>query len=190
MIRTRARVLVLFLLIGTLAGCTSLSAGEPSPDDAVVPSTEQPGTTSSAQPTRPRELPLDNVDPCTLLPQADYADYYLDKPGKAGTTDKGAADCLWSGDVGYMAVALVTYEGVEAQEDRFGELAPTEPIDDFPTYTITLPNDENACSIAVDVADGQYLYSQVGLDARPAEVTSVCDYARQFAASIMSTLLK
>jgi hypothetical protein len=188
MTRTPARVLLL-LLLSSLAACTTVSTGEPSPEDTAVPTSEQPSTTSSAPATRPREVRLNDLDPCTLLPETDYGDYYLANPGKAGTDDQGAADCVWFGDVGYMGVTLVTYEGVEAWKNRLGQAEPTDPINSFPAYTVTLPNDENGCSIVVDVAEGQYLNAQVGLDSMPAEVTSVCDYAHQFATSIMSTLL-
>jgi hypothetical protein len=188
--RTRASVLLLMLFFCALAGCTTLSAGEPSPEgDAGSPSV-QPSTPSSAPPKRPREIRLDNLDPCTLLPEADYADYYLDKPGKPDTDDHGAANCVWFGDVGYMGLTLVTHEGVQAQEGRLGQIEPTNPIDDFPAYTVTLPNDDNRCFIAVDVAEGQYLDIQIALESFPAEVTSVCDYAHQFATSIMSTVVK
>jgi hypothetical protein len=183
--------LLLPLLFVAVGGCSSVSSGEPLPhDSADRPTTTQPAVTSSTAPTRPREIRLNNVDACSLLPEADYPDYYLDKPGKPSTDDNGAPTCAWFGDVGYMDVNLVTYEGVEAQEGRFGKIDLTEPIEGFPAYTIVLPDDDNRCFIAVDVAEGQYLDVQIGLDAFPAEVTSVCDYAHQFASSIMSTLVK
>jgi hypothetical protein len=175
------------LAAGLAGGCTTVSTGDPRPAGSVATSED---TTTSAPPTRPREIPLADVDPCTLLPQADYANFELDdKPGKPGKDDKGAANCLWQGDLGYMGVTLVAYEGIEAQEGRYGQIEPTDPIEEFPAYDGSLPNDENRCFVFVDVADGQYLDVQVGLDSAPTD-RPTCDYAHDFAASIMSTLVQ
>lgn len=185
------RAWLVFPLIVLVAGCNTVSTGEPRAATSSAASTGgQPATSSSAAPSRPREVPLDDVDPCTLLPQADYGKYHLDKAGERGADDRGAARCAWFGDVGYMAVTLVTYEGVSAQQGRLGELSPADPIDDFPAYTVTVPTDENACFVSVDVADGQNLRIQAGLYSLPAEATSSCDYAHQFATSLMSTLVR
>ena len=176
--------LVVLLLASITAGCTSTSSGEPKPADT---ETESTGDES----TRPQEIKLDDVDPCALLPEADYEAYYLDEPGKPEQGDRGEDQCIWFGDVGYMGLSLVTFEGVEAQEDRYGQMEPTEPIDGFPAFTLTLPEDEeNACFVLVDVADGQNLKVQVGLDSSRDGLPTPCEYAHQFASSVMSTLVK
>jgi hypothetical protein len=181
-------LLAAVLLTGLVAGCTSVSSGDPRPAGSATASSDD--TTTSAPPARPREIRLDDVDPCTLLPQSDYADFELDnKPGKPGKDKQGADNCLWKGDTGYMGATLVTYEGVEAYEGRYGQFELADPIDDFPAYTIVLPNDDNACFVVVDVADGQYAKIQVGLDFAPTD-RPTCEYAHDFATSIMSTLVK
>jgi hypothetical protein len=188
---TRRIGILLPLLLITMAGCTNVSAGQPRPEASNNPSPdERPSTSTSAPSTRPRDIRLDDVDPCTLLPQADYTEYRLDKPGERSSDDNGASTCAWFGDLGAMDANLVTYEGVEAREGRLRQIAPADPIDGFPAYTGTLPGDDMVCFIAVDVADGQYLDVQVRLYSLPAGVDSVCDYAHQFATSIMSTLVK
>ncbi|OLF16746.1 DUF3558 domain-containing protein [Actinophytocola xanthii] len=188
---TRRIGILLPLLFITTAGCTSVSAGQPRPGASESPSPdEQTSTSVSAPPARPRDIRLDDVDPCTLLPQADFAGYGLDKPGERSSDDNGASTCAWYGDLGAMDANLVTHEGVEAREGRLLQIGPADPIDGFPAYTGTLPGDDMVCFIAVDVADGQYLDVQVRLYSLPAGVDSVCDYAHQFASSIMSTLVK
>ncbi|MGH3759505.1 DUF3558 domain-containing protein [Actinophytocola sp.] len=179
------------LLTGLAAGCTTMSTGDPRPDDVAATSSggDPAETTSSTQPNRPRDIPLDDVDPCTLLPEADYPDYYLDNPGEPRKDDQGAAACLWLGEIGYMGATLVTYEDIDEQDGRYGQVESTDPIDDFPTYTIALPNDDNRCFTAVDVADGQYLIVQIGLDSVPTDIPPVCEYSHQFAAALMSTLV-
>jgi hypothetical protein len=175
-------VSLLVLLLAGAAGCTSTSSGSPRPADSA--------TTPTGEPSRPQEIRLDDVDPCTLLPEADYSDYYLDEPGEPRQNDLGSEQCVWFGDVGYLGVSLVTFEGVEAQDDRNGQMSPTDPIHDFPAYTLTLPGDENACFVLVDVADGQNLNVQAGLDSSRNGIPPVCDFAHQFASSVMSTLVK
>jgi hypothetical protein len=182
-------LLAAVLLTGVGAGCTSVSSGDPRPAGSPVDTSED-ATTTSAPPTRPQEIKLDGIDPCTLLPQADYADFELDdKPGKPDKNDQGADNCLWQGEIGYMSALLVTYEGVDAQEGRYGQFELTDPIDDFPTYSVTLPNEDQICVVMVDVADGQYLKVQAGLDVAPTD-RPTCEYAHDFATSIMSTLVQ
>ncbi len=189
MTTTRLRgLLATILLTSVVSGCTTMSSGDPRPEVSTTATTSDDPTTS-APPTRPREIRLDGIDPCTLLPPSDYADFELDGPGKPKKNDQGADQCLWQGDIGYMGVSLVTYEGVDAQEGRYGQIEPTDPIDDFPAYNVTLPNDDNRCFVLVDVADGEYVNVQVGLDLAPTD-RPTCDYAHDFATSIMSTLVK
>ena len=189
MTRVRLGALVAAALLTALAGgCTSVSSGDPQPAGSATSSTED--TATSATPTRPREIKLDGIDPCTLLPQADYADFELDnEPGKPKKDDHGADKCLWQGHLGYMSALLITYEGIEAKEGRSGQIESTDPIEDFPAYDGTLPNEDQMCFVFVDVADGQYLDVQVGLDFAPTD-RPTCDYAHDFATSIMSTLVK
>lgn len=186
---TRWGALVTATLLAALAGgCTSVSSGDPRPAGSATGASED--TTTSAPQTRPREIQLDGIDPCTLLPQADYADFELDaKPGEPKKDDQGAAKCLWQGDLGYMSALLITYEGIESREGKYGQIEPADPIDDFPAYYGTLPNDDNSCFVFVDVADGQHLDIQVGLDFAPTD-RPTCEYAHDFAASIMSTLVQ
>lgn len=187
MIRSSSAALLAAALVATSAtGCTSASSGDPRPAESATPGSEVTPTT----PTRPRDIKLDDVDPCTLLSQTAYSDFKLDnKPGKPGKNDKGADNCTWQGDIGYVSAVLVTYEGVEAQKGRLGQIAPAEPIDDFPAYNVTLPDEDGVCAVMVDVADGQYVDAQLGLDVTPSD-RPTCDYAHDFATSIMSTLVK
>ncbi|GAB3462229.1 DUF3558 domain-containing protein [Actinophytocola sediminis] len=186
----RATSLVVLLLAWLVAGCTSTSAGEPQPGSSNTLDANSSEETSAPSPMRPRELKLDGIDPCTLLPEADYGDFYLHKPGEPGRTKRGAIECAWYGEIGYMDAVLVTFEGVEARKDRNVETTSAEPIEGFPAYIFTIRNsDTDICFIGVDVADDQYLDVQVGLDGDRPGVPPVCEYAHQFAASIMSTLV-
>lgn len=176
------------------AGCTTTSAGEPRPQDTTTSGTDSGDPTNSVDlPPRPREILLDEVDPCTLIPQTDESDYYIDEPGELGEDDEGNVECVWFGTrVGYFGIKLNVSEGIETRLDGsytvVGDIA--DPILDFGTVTYGLSDDENACFVSVDVADGQQLIVQVGIDTSTIEVPPTCEYAHQFAASAMSTLVE
>lgn len=144
-------------------------------------------------PSRPREIRLDTVDPCTLIPRADYSDYYLDEPGKPEQDDNGAAGCAWDGaEYGFFAISLQTRDGIEVWLDgsRSGLAERTDPVLDFPAVAVMLPDDDRFCVVGVDVADGQSLEVQVGYDLTiPEDMPPICEYAHQFATSAMTTLV-
>jgi hypothetical protein len=187
--------LAILAVSALVVGCTITSAGEPRPQDTSTSSTDSNDPPSSGElPPRPREIKLDDVDPCTLIPQADQSDYYIDEPGEPDKDDMGSAECVWAGtEVGYFGFTLRVAEGAEVwlDGDRVAKGELTEPILDFGAVTWQLPSDENACFVAVDVADGQQLIAQVGIDS-PAldQVPPVCDYAHQLATSAMETLVE
>lgn len=188
---TPALAALAVLMLG--AGCTTTSAGEPRPQDTTTSGAGEP-TNSVGLPPRPREIPLDDVDPCTLIPRADESDYYIDEPGESRVDDDGNAECLWVGtEVGYFGIKLDVSEGTETHLDGsytvVGDIA--DPINGFGAVTYGLPGDEGACFVSVDVADGQQLVVQVGIDKSDLEdVPPICEYAHQFAASAMETLVE
>lgn len=189
---TRVRptaLLAIAVLVGLASSCTSVSSGDPRAADSTSTHASTDETTE-APPTRPREITLDDVDPCTLLQQTEYQDYGLNKPGKPTTDSQGAAACLWLAASGHMGVSLVTQEGVDSLSGRYSQVESASAIDDFPAYAITLPGEEETCFMAIDVAEGQYLKIQASVDSSAlTDIPPICDYAHDFATSIMSTLV-
>lgn len=180
----RLGLLVVALLSG-LTACTDAVAGTPHAPWGKAVGYEDPG--------RPQEIRLDTVDPCTLLPQADYADYYMDEPGNPEMDDDGGPICAWDGtDIGFFAINLRTYEGIGVWLDgsRSGIAEMVDPVLGFPAVTIVLSGDENFCMLGVDVADEQTLMVQVGYDLNPpTRLPPICEYTHQFATTVMSTLV-
>jgi hypothetical protein len=176
---TIARICILLFAALLAAGCTTTSAGEPTPATNTSPEGEQ---------TRPREILLDDLDPCSMLSQDDYDEYRVEEAGEPDENDQGNKRCYWQSEIGFMSVTLVTHEGIEAQQERTNPIEPADPIENFPTYTVTLSDVDNSCFTAVDVADGQYLFVQAGVYSS-AEGASPCEYSHQFAGSVMSTLV-
>lgn len=179
----------LLSLAGLMSGCTTTSVGHPNPV-----SLDTTGIAETVE-ERPREIKIDDVDPCSLIQRSDYADFYIDEAG-VEHQDKtfDAAECAWDGtDVGYFAVLLVTNSGVEMWLDgsTAAQGRAADPIVGFPVVTVLRPEDENSCFVAVDVADGQQLLAQVGIDkSKVSSMPPVCEFAHQFASSAMSTLVE
>lgn len=181
--------------LALVVGCTTTSAGEPRPQETSTGGSDPSGPSGAGDlPPRPREITLDNVDPCTLIPQADESEYYIDEPGEPDENDEGNAQCTWIGtEVGYFGFTLDVSEGIETRLDGsytvIGDIA--DPILGFGAVTYALSSDEGACFAAVDVADGQQLIATVGIDRSDLDkVPPLCEYAHQFAASAMSTLVE
>jgi hypothetical protein len=90
-------------------------------------------------------------------------------------------------------ITTVVTEGIEAWTNgkRAGRPTAIPPIAGFPAITVTLPTDEVACDLAIDVANGQYLFA--GFEVRKSFVDRFpkpCDGARQVAEAAMQNLTK
>jgi hypothetical protein len=83
-------------------------------------------------------------------------------------------------------------EGVEKWTDgsKSAQAKQVAPVDGFPALAATLPRDQHACDVVVDVAEGQYLLASVILiSSKESQVPERCEYAHQLAESAMSTLV-
>lgn len=181
-------------LVGAVAAaCTTTSAGEPRPQSPTTGASSDPTSTIEGLPPRPREITLDDVDPCTLIPEADYPDYHLDEPGESDTNDQGQERCTWiHGEVGYFGLTLNVEEGVEIWLDgsKVVQGEPVDPILEFGAVNYRLDEDLDSCFVSVDVADGQQLTVQIGIDNTTIETPPACEYAHEFATSAMRTLVE
>lgn len=177
-----------------LTGCTEQSAGSPLPDDTVANTvtesdTTEPTTGSEPSSERPSEIRLDNTDPCALIPQTDWTQFGIERPGIPGIEPNiQSPDCTYPG-VGQ--VTTVVTEGIEAWTNgsRNVEIEHPEPIEGFPTVTLANNIDLRACYAAVDVADGQYLMTTATPDPDDPALPERCDFAYQMAESAMKVLV-
>lgn len=169
-----------------VSGCADSSAGTPRPKDE----TSVQNSTSSV---RPRELTIDGKDPCALIPQADRATFYIQRPGVADQSKVfKSPECLYSTEVGGFNIALVVTEGIEKWTDgsRSAQARQVASVAGFPAISATVPAVEHGCYVAVDVADGQYLLaSAILLSSKEPQVPERCEYAHQLAESAMKTLV-
>jgi hypothetical protein len=191
------RLLVLAAIVcacGTVAGCGETSPGTP---QGRVGNTEVSDSTdtSSEEPAvdRPREITLEDRDPCALVPQADWPKFHIEKPGKPkqNSTFK-SPECFYANDTGGVAVTLVITEGIEVWTDggRSAQIEKAPPVEGFPALSATIREDDFACDALVDVADGQYLKAYAVVTAsKESELPERCEFAHQLAESAMRTLV-
>jgi hypothetical protein len=178
------------LLIGALAaGCASPVAPEPAPT---------PTASTSAAPTRPREIRLDGVDPCTLLSPAQRKSLGLDaasEPYVAGRPTPGKA-CSITGfqpraiNVSLTAATTVGITVITAPGAVSDALTPTV-LAGFPAV-LARPRNPDGCVMDIDVAQGQTLdiLFRDGGGSVPIPQDQLCRDAAIVANEAMATLLR
>jgi hypothetical protein len=175
----RCHLVALSSLLLLLPACTSTRPGSAVPQ----PSTTRPTTTPTTQKsTRPREIKIDGKKPCELLTTEQLATIAPTTPPRPSTSAfLDAPNCTFNANGAFWNVTIITTEGIEQWTNgkRRGRPAEIPPIAGYPAITITLPTDPVACDIAIDVADGQYLFT--GFEARKNftnKFPTPCDGAR------------
>ncbi|TWF74775.1 uncharacterized protein DUF3558 [Pseudonocardia hierapolitana] len=146
-------------------------------------------------------MPIDGVDPCSLLTEEQREELGLDAEPRL---DVGPLPpypgndiplCLFGGfrprSVS-LGVAAVTATGIDLFRSG-GLVANIRPIevDGFPALVAIAPRNTDFCSVVVDVAPGQALDINFRLDGRDAgaPVESLCQDAERAADAVMTTLL-
>ncbi|MFC5235775.1 DUF3558 domain-containing protein [Pseudonocardia zijingensis] len=177
-------VVVVVLL---LAGCTTI--------------TGQAGPAEPPAPTRPREVRIDGVDPCSLLTEAQRAELGLDAEPRS---DVGPLPpypgtdiplCLFGGFQPRsisLGVALIGTTGVELYLS--GNLAADirqAHVQDYPAVVAIAPRNPSFCSVVIDVASGQAVDVNFRLDGPDASapVESLCADAERAADAVLDTLI-
>jgi hypothetical protein len=178
-----------------LAGCST--GGQASPADP--PATESAAPTTVALPPRPRDVPIDDVDPCTLLTRQQRVELRLDQPPLGGR----GPSVLYPGDVSSCSIRgnepaisiyiqTVTTAGIEffttGQTDS--EVQPIE-LSGFPAAVAAPMHTDDSCKVLVDTAPGQMVDVQAmsaGADP-PIPEEQLCHDAERAANAVMDTLL-
>jgi hypothetical protein len=151
------------LALGAI-GCT---ANAPPPGSK--PDTPQPASPVRpvpALPARPAVLPVDKVEPCALLNDAQVRQLKVE-PGRShvNTDELPGPDCLWSSfpanpDRGWLAQPLPTRGADNALHSTTG--AQIVQVAGFPAVQTTSPytDPRSSCLLFVDTAPGQSLLVQ------------------------------
>ena len=177
-----------FVCLATLTACSSSEGGAATPQST----TESTSPTSSS--TRPREIRLDGKNPCDLMTAEQLAAIAETTTPKLSTVDTfKSPSCNFNTNGAFWTITTVVTEGIDAWTSgkRNGRPADIPAIAGFPSITVTLPTDKVACDLAVDVADGQYLFAGFEVSESFADrFPKPCDGARQVAEAAMQNLTK
>lgn len=200
----RAALLLLVGLLLAATACTKSEAGQAAPLRTTDPTTGQ--SSGSAAPTvaippRPRELKLNDVDPCGLITEQQRAELKIDRARKrtsASQQYKGMQECVL--DISkqqpfyHYIVAAVTNEGIAPWltgkrnvTTRLGTVAGFPTV----TYWTVGAHDTSAdgCFASVDVADGQQLIVDTNNDGSHSfTLEQMCQRAERAAGLAIQTL--
>ena len=179
--------------MAVLAGCASPVPGTP------VPVADDPAAVVDLPP-RPRVVPVDGIDPCTLLTEADRAELRLDfEPVLDVNTSE-----LYNGGVTQLCSIRgskpVTSVGVELSVTGGIELflrprvqATITPVDvaSFPAIVADPVYFTEFCAVVVDVAPRQVVDVSVSNGGRtpPRSKAELCRDAERIAGIVMNNLL-
>jgi hypothetical protein len=185
------RPCLLGMLTVLMAACGGSIDGQPVSAPTTATETQETSEPSDP-PARPHELRLNGRDPCALVPESMWPKFFIERPGLARESEAfKSPSCLYSTDRGSLSLTLVVTEGIEAWAEGQRLVQPREvaPIANFPTIALQRPNSDISCSVAVDVAKGQYLLAHVIPSQNESGVPEKCEYAHQLAETAMNTLV-
>jgi hypothetical protein len=184
-------------VVGVLLACVAVLLGGCSGEGE--PSAAEP--TGLALPPRPRDVPIDGVDPCSLLTEAQRVELGLDQPpildrstsALYGGTEVPA--CVTRG-LGPRAVtvgiSIVTSAGIDLfTSGRLAAEVRVSTVRGFPAVVAVPTRLTDFCTVVVDVAPRQLLDIQFGDGGRlpPIPQDELCSGAAQAADAAVATLL-
>jgi hypothetical protein len=190
--------LLLLCAAVALAGCSVFPVSEASQThdntSSASPAPTTPTTTSLTLPPRPRELPLDKLNPCAILTKQQRTQLSLDTtPTPYTDTELKARACTirgtYSGQVARLA--LVTNQGAELWiSDEAQNTAKVISVIGFPALEVRTPNLDTLCNVEVDVAQGEFLdvLFRDGGSATPIPQDDLCLGAQRVAEAAMNSL--
>ncbi|MBB5954564.1 hypothetical protein FHS29_001134 [Saccharothrix tamanrassetensis] len=184
-----------------LAGCSQTTTGSPTSGSTAGSTSDSPGaTTSAGKPSstakepakRPKTINVREVDPCSLLTEAQRAQFGADQPPTKGTVPEfDWATCHFNrGDRKYLVgTTVIGTEGIEfytesAEKDKAEKLE----VAGFPAVLIKEPGRLPKCTIAVDVSDGQMVDANVS-SFGGTDVDELCRLVPQIAGAVVATLV-
>lgn len=164
----------------------------PAPLSALPPTTT-PAT--STLPPRPGSLPLNGVDPCTILTSSQRADLSLDTTPTPYTDeefDKAKACGIRGRDSGTEArLALVLDMGVDVwlSDEAQVQTAPVR-VDGWPALVVRTPGLDDACNVEVDTGQDQFLdvLFRDGGNTPPIPQNTLCLGAQRVAEAAVTSL--
>ena len=193
---------VLRTVLATLLLAVLLAACAPTDTPAVPAPTPapQPTTALVPLPERPFEIRVDDLDPCALLTPDEIAGLGLEPGGNLDVRNSAlyggvTALCSWQGfepRAISVGVNLSVTGGIELFTERaVPGIVTALDIRGFPAVLARLPNFPEACSVILDVAEGQAVDVQFRDGGRLPRnpQADLCDGAQEVADLVMGGLL-
>lgn len=193
----RSLVLMVALAgVTSLTACTGSQAGAPRAAAQATPTT----SAQTSLPPRPHALPLDGVDPCTLITEQQRAVLAIDRPplgdkqsggllGNSPTCNYRSSNAEYS----FLITSGTTIGLAEfLDQARPDPTRRTIKVNDFPAVQDELlagPGNDT-CFVDVDVADDQLLevqFGQIG-SSKPLPMETLCAKAVEVAEAALTTL--
>ncbi len=183
------RALLIASALAVLTACSTPTTGTP------APATNTPPTT--AAPTRPRELRLDGIDPCSLLTPAQVQRLGLREGIMTRSTVGPPApgpSCTFSGTVPRaisVSISLATTTGIDALNapGALSDQRTPTVITQYPAW-VSRPRNPDSCFLDVDVASGQLLDLEFADGGRlpPIPQDQLCKDVVDLAGQVLQTL--
>jgi hypothetical protein len=154
----RARLILATLATTVVAGCSGPSTPAPQ-----TPPSTPPTASAAALPPRPVELPLNTVDPCTLLTPTQRAKLGLSAGiGDTNTDELGSPACLWNTTTRHPDDSWIAKTITNRSADyALGSTTPATvvTIAGLPAVQTATAygNPNHECLLFIDVAQGQSL---------------------------------
>jgi Protein of unknown function (DUF3558) len=183
------RAVPLLAAVLLLAGCSETTTG--SPTGAATGTSAGPtsaGPTSEASAKRPRTINVEDVDPCSLVTEAERPQFGLDRPPQKGTAQGfGWPTCTFSKEDRkyFLGITLATSEGV----DFYDGAGPSLEIGGFPAVLVDQPGQAATCLVAIDVSDGQRVDAALTSLGAETPQETLCRLSQQVAAVVVANLM-
>ena len=192
------RVVPLIAALALLGGCSQPTDGSANPGGSTPTTTAagrtsdsgKPSSTSKAPADRPKTVNVDDVDPCTLLTEAQRAEFGLDRPPQAGgQPDKKSCTISREDRKYFVSLIADTTAGVDDYAKSTGKVTTME-VGGFPALMVEATTQLGvSCSVAVDVSDGQVVDVQAS-SVGETDIPALCQVVQPAAAAVVANLTK
>ncbi|CCH35457.1 DUF3558 domain-containing protein [Actinosynnema sp. NPDC047251] len=195
------RAVPILAAVLVLTACSQPTTGSPSGSDTggsqtggpqATTTSGKPGSTTAEPAKRPKTINVREVDPCTLLTEAQRTQFGTDQPPQKGKVPGfDWATCHFNRADGEYLVGttVIGTEGIgfytgSAQADQ----AEKTEVAGFPAVLIKEPGKLPKCTIAVDVSDGQMVDANVSSFGN-APIEELCRLVPQVAGAVVANLM-
>ncbi|MER5266606.1 DUF3558 domain-containing protein [Actinosynnema sp. NPDC002837] len=192
------RVVPLIAALALLGGCSQATDGSANPGGSTPTTTAsgqasgsgKPSSTTKEPAKRPKTINIDDVDPCTLLTEAQRAEFGLDRPPQpGGQPDKKSCTISREDRKYFVGLTADTTAGIDDYAKSVGKVTKLE-VGGFPALMIEATTQLGvSCSVTVDVSDGQVVDVQAS-SVDETDIPTLCQVVQPVAAAVVANVNK